>query len=330
MPATISAEPDRILRFVAAAGAVDAGLTAQAVALGAALDRVRRTCTDPGPLPRLDRDVADLAHDADEAITQVLRTAWRFLAADGGLQLWSGAGDLRDLGHRLLGIGNTAKSVIDVVGRVLGGPSSQLSAPASDWLTRALGRSSDARRVLGGLSRFSGTPVAGAAQSALIAMMLFEDGNRLRRDGNPVNAWRRKGAGYLADVAGAGFDVSSTACANEPTWATCGAAAVTGAAWGGAEAWQHREGLVRGVDLTTHWVAEEARRLRGFASQALEAAGAAQQDLIEAIRTPGLVRLPPVVTHAVADVVEGSEHLAGAAAHATGHIVSRGWELLTP
>jgi hypothetical protein len=316
---------------VATSGAVDAGLTAQAVALGAALDRVRRTCIDPvPPLPRLDRDIADLARDVDEVISQVLRAAWRFLAADGGRQLWSGTGDLGDLGRRLLGIGNTAKSMIDVAGHVLGGPPSQLSAPASDWLFRALGHSSEARRVLGGLSRFSGTPVAGAAQSALITMMLFEDGNRLRRDGNPVNAWRRKGAGYITDVAGAGFDVSSTACASEPTWATCGAAGVTGAVWGGAEVWQHREGLVQGVDLTSSWLAGEARRLRDRADQALHATGAAQQRLIDTIRSPGLVRLPPVVTHAVADAVERSEHLASGAAHATGHIVSRGWHLLTP
>lgn len=372
MPAIISAEPDRILQFVAAADDLDASLSAEVPALGAALDQVHHSCADfCGPFPRLDRELADLLGGTDQVVRRFLGAAVRFLAAD-HTNIWSTPGaasaqsfddfwaevgpagptppaatlllaaggatfstdDLREVGHALLDLGSYAKSAVDAFGRLLSTPMSVLSSSQSGWAAEQLGHSLAARRVIGGLSRFSSTPLAGAAQAGLTTLTLLEDGNRLKRDGNPLSAWRRKGAGYLADVAGTGFDVTSTACANEPSWATCGAAAVTGAAWTAAEAWQHREGIVRDVDLISQQVTAEARRIRGLASQALDEVDSSRQSLIDAIRdpdrNPGLVRFPPVVTHAIADTVERAGHMADRAVDKTKHLIASGWHAVMP
>jgi hypothetical protein len=188
------------------------------------------------------------------------------------------------------------------------------------------------RRILGGLARFSGTRVASVAERGLGALTLLQDANRLRRDGNPIDAWHHRGAGYLADVAGTGFDVTSNACARAPSYATCGAAALTGTLWASAEAWQHRQGIAEATDASSREVMTEARRIRGLASHALRAADAVKQDVIDSIRRadprPGLVRFPRFVTHAVADTIEQTSHLAGGAVSGTQHLVSSGWDWL--
>jgi hypothetical protein len=370
VPAIVSAEPDQIFRFVAAADDLDASLKAEVPALAAALDHVQRTCADYlGPFPRLDRDLAGLLRAADQVVKRFLEVAIRFLMADRA-NIWVSPGrrtpqsfdafwaqvgpdappplaalllvaggptldndDLHEIGHALLSFGSTAKSAVDAFGRLVTTPLSLLSSPQGDWVTDQLAHAAGARRVIGGLARFSTTPLAGAGQAALTTLTVLEDANRLKRDGNPLNAWRHKGLGYLADLSGAGFDVTSTACANEPSWPTCGAAAVTGAAWTAAQSWQHREDIVRGVDLISQEVTAEARRIRGLASRALQEVGPTQNGLIEDIRNadrnPGLVRFPPVVTHAIADTVERAGHVAGTAVHGSKELLSSGWRAIT-
>jgi len=370
VPAIVSAEPDKIFRFVAAGNDLDASLKTEVPALAAALDQVQRTCADYlGPFPRLDQDLADLLHTADQVVKRFLEVAIRFLVADRGniwpapghhptqffdafrarvdpdsppplVALLLGAGgpslpadDLREVGHALLDLGSTAKSAVDAFGRLVTTPLSLLSSPQGDWLAAPLARAAGARRVIGGLARFSNTPLAGAGQATLTTLTVLEDANRLKRDGNPLAAWRHKGVGYLADLSGAAFDVTSTACANEPSWPTCGPAAVTGAAWTAAQSWQHREGIVRGVDLISQEVTAEARRIRGLASRALQEVGTTQQGLIDDIRdadrNPGLVRFSPVVTHAIADTVGRAGRAAGTAVRGTKVLLSSGWRTIT-
>lgn len=354
------------MRFVTAAQHIDPGLISEASALGSALDQVHRTCLDHRwPFPRLDRDLLHLRQDIDQLLRHFLDAALRFLAADSS-SIWPGlsdpsdlvsgewalpgsgdplpplatlillAGDpslsrddLSDLGRVVAGLGNAVKPLVDMFGRVITAPTTLLSSPESRRMAERLAETPAARRVLAGLSRYSTSPLASAAERGLTALTLFEDANRLKRDGNPLDdAWRAKGAGYVADVAGAGFDVSSTACAQAPSYATCGAAAVSGTVWVAAEAWQRRDGIIGGLEVTSEIVISEVGRIRGLASRAVEEVGAARQDLIRSIRqddrSPGLVRLPRFVTHTIADTLETTSDMAGGTVKETKRLLASG------
>lgn len=84
---------------------------------------------------------------------------------------------------------------------------------------------------------FRGLGIAGGAFSTVM------DTKHLIEQGNPIDAFQREGAGYVADVARTGFSASSTAFLIAPNPVTGGAVLVTGAVWLGAEAWDHREAI---------------------------------------------------------------------------------------
>lgn len=65
----------------------------------------------------------------------------------------------------------------------------------------------------------------------------------LVEQGNPVDAFQREGAGYVADVSGTLFSASTTAFLIAPNPITGGAVIVTGVVWAGAEIWDHREAI---------------------------------------------------------------------------------------
>jgi hypothetical protein len=98
---------------------------------------------------------------------------------------------------------------------------------ASTWL-------SDASRATPVFQRLG---IAGGAFSTVM------DTKHLIEQGNPVEAFEREGAGYVADVARTGFSASSTAFLIAPNPVTGGAVVVTGAVWLGAEVWDHREAI---------------------------------------------------------------------------------------
>jgi hypothetical protein len=101
---------------------------------------------------------------------------------------------------------------------------------ASGWL-------SDASRAT---PVFRGLGIAGGAFSTVM------DTHHLIEQGNPIDAFEREGAGYVADVARTGFS-ASTAFLIAPGPVTGGAVLVTGAVWLGAEAWDHREAIGEAV-----------------------------------------------------------------------------------
>lgn len=74
----------------------------------------------------------------------------------------------------------------------------------------------------------------------------------LAQQGLPHNAFEARGTEYLADVASTAFSASSTAFFIAPNPATAAATIVTGVAWVGLEAWNHREEIAEvwndGVD----------------------------------------------------------------------------------
>jgi hypothetical protein len=80
------------------------------------------------------------------------------------------------------------------------------------------------------------------------------DGYNLIQDGNPVDAFHRDGAGYIADVSKTAFSASTTAFLIAPNPVTGGAVIVSGAVWAGAEAWQHREQIANGVKTGANFV----------------------------------------------------------------------------
>lgn len=313
----------------------------------------------------MDVDLVDLQTQIERLCGRFCTVGLRFLAADRG-RLWPGSGrltdvfgqgllggagpdgllsplamlilladdpaltenDLTDIGHVVLGIGRSTEPAVDVLGSVLIGSSSVLTSLPARRLAQRLARLPAAERVLGRLGSLPGARIASVAGGGLTALTVLTDINRLKRDGNPWDAWHRKGAGYIADWAGAGFDLASPACVEAPNPYTCGAAAVTGTVWLAAEAWQHREAIAHTTAAAYQAVVTEVQHVRTLASQALGSVGIMRDDLIDTIRNldrePGLVRLPTVVTHGVADVVEAGGHVVGQAAHRGEKLLSSG------
>lgn len=99
-----------------------------------------------------------------------------------------------------------------------------------------------ARGQGGGLRTLA--PRAGLARGLGIAGGVVSTGAGLANlidQGNPVEAFKARGTEYAADVASTAFSASSTAFFVAPTPVTAGATIVTGVAWLGLEAWNHRE-----------------------------------------------------------------------------------------
>lgn len=88
------------------------------------------------------------------------------------------------------------------------------------------------------------TPRAGLARGAGVVGGLASTGMgvaNLASQGNPVDAFEERGTEYAADWAETLFSASSTALFAAPTPVTAAATVVTGVAWVGLEAWNHRE-----------------------------------------------------------------------------------------
>jgi uncharacterized protein YukE len=95
---------------------------------------------------------------------------------------------------------------------------------------------------------FRGLGVAGGVFSTAM------DTKGLIDQGNPVDAFKKDGAGYVADVARTGFSASSTAFLIAPNPVTGGAVIATGTIWLGAEGWKHRAAIAHGVSSGADWV----------------------------------------------------------------------------
>jgi hypothetical protein len=73
----------------------------------------------------------------------------------------------------------------------------------------------------------------------LAAYSTISDGMAVYDHGNPISAFERDGAGYVADVARLGFSTSTTAFLVAPNPITGGVVIVTGVVWAGAEVVDH-------------------------------------------------------------------------------------------
>ncbi|MFE0672605.1 PE-PGRS family protein [Streptomyces sp. NPDC058867] len=79
--------------------------------------------------------------------------------------------------------------------------------------------------------------------------------------GNPVEAFKRNGAGYVADVAEVGFNASLTAAVVAPNPVTIGLAVGTGLVYGGAKVVEHWDDIEKGAGEAVDWVGDKTKDL---------------------------------------------------------------------
>lgn len=298
MPAATSADPSALRRFARDTEDLDARLTVEGRAVGTCIERVVSSCRDHlPPVPPLEQELLDLGRLSASLVDLANGVAGRFELADHGLlsggapaagdavtspdpaaanlppwvlmvlraAVGLGAGDLTDIGRRLLGELPGGTETVDgasTAWTVLSPASGWLGLTTSTDLAQRLARLPGVATLLTRLGLSGAGPVVAHTGHGLTGLSLTEDVKRLVRDGNPIVAWRRDGAGYLAHWARLGFDGTSQACSGEPSTASCGAAAITGVAWGGLEIYEHREPIGRLAGRTSRLARAAAHQLR--------------------------------------------------------------------
>ncbi|MGI5393444.1 PE-PGRS family protein [Streptomyces sp. CA-251251] len=96
--------------------------------------------------------------------------------------------------------------------------------------------------------------VAGIGTSALSTGLSAAN---VAAQGNPAEAFKRKGAGYVADVAEVGFNASLTAAMVAPTPLTIGLTVGTGLVYGGAKVVEHWPEIKAGAGKATDWAGDK-------------------------------------------------------------------------
>lgn len=161
----------------------------------------------------------------------------------------------------------------------------------------------------------------------------------LIRQGNPVDAYQRDGAGYVADVAGTAFGYSSAAFLIAPNPVTGAIVIGTGVVWLGAEAWDHRDDIVAVWDTTSgwtvarlddagQWTADRAIDVGRWTGDRLSGAVRRAQDLTAGVQqaaTVSLDRAGDLAAAVAADaeqVISGTLHQASALAAGVGQVAT--------
>ncbi|MFE4420220.1 PE-PGRS family protein [Streptomyces sp. NPDC056817] len=119
--------------------------------------------------------------------------------------------------------------------------------------TAALTKGLSTAGKVSGLLRGAG--IAGSAASTV-----WSAANVISQ-GNPVDAFKRKGAGYVADVAEVGFNASMTAAMIAPNPITIGLAVGTGAIYAGAKVVEHWDDIKEGAGKAADWVGNKTKDL---------------------------------------------------------------------
>ncbi|WP_308789466.1 hypothetical protein [Streptomyces sp. 6-11-2] len=119
--------------------------------------------------------------------------------------------------------------------------------------TAALTKGLSTAGKVSGLLRGAG--IAGSAASTV-----WSTANVISQ-GNPVDAFKRKGAGYVADVAEVGFNASMTAAMIAPNPITIGLAVGTGVIYAGAKVVEHWDDIKKGAGKAADWVGNKTKDL---------------------------------------------------------------------
>lgn len=132
--------------------------------------------------------------------------------------------------------GEWARWLLSGGGRHAAPPTSLLRTPA--WVGRngllpTGGWADPLSRNPGGLGLMRGLGIAGGVYSTAAGV------HNVVSQGNPIDAFEREGAGYVADVAETAFSASTTAFLIAPNPVTGGLAVASGVVWAGAEVVDH-------------------------------------------------------------------------------------------
>jgi hypothetical protein len=115
--------------------------------------------------------------------------------------------------------------------------------------------------------------VAGVGASALATGVSIAN---VAAQGNPAAAFRKKGAGYVADLAEVGFNASLTAAMVAPNPVTIGLAVGTGLVYGGAKVVEHWDEIKDGGGKAIDWAGDKLSKAgEGLADGAKSVAKAA-------------------------------------------------------
>jgi hypothetical protein len=209
----------------------------------------------------------------EEATKGFLQHLWDFFAGDIG-SFWNGGADGFPYGKWIAGairvfrgtgfIINTLRGLEPAVplftngfvGKLLISGLQKVAPNAAGWLGGAAGSLFFQRLgIVGGL-------VGGGIGTY-----------KLIQEGNPIDAYERRGAGYVADVASTAFSFSSAAFFAFPNPYTGGAMVITGAVWLGAEVWDaHGEDIKDAVSSAVDTVGDVASSAVAGLGDALDTA----------------------------------------------------------
>lgn len=198
---------------------------------------------------------AAAAPPGKEAAKSFLQHLWDFFAGDIG-SLWNGGAEGFPYGKWIAGAIRVFRGAGYVINTLRG------LAPAVPLFNNGF----VGKLLISGLEKVA--PRVGwlgsAAGSAFLTKVGIYGGligggigtYKLIQEGNPIDAYERRGAGYVADVASTAFSFSSAAFFAFPNPYTGGAMVVTGAVWLGAEVWDEygddiKEGLSSAADAVS-------------------------------------------------------------------------------
>ncbi|MFJ6798523.1 PE-PGRS family protein [Streptomyces sp. NPDC091268] len=118
--------------------------------------------------------------------------------------------------------------------------------------SKGLGAAAKTGGFLRGFGVVSGVAATGLSTANVISQ------------GNPVDAFKRNGAGYVADVAEVGFNATLTMAMVAPNPITIGLAVGTGLIYGGAKVVEHWDDIKEGAGKAKDWVKDKAKKLNPF------------------------------------------------------------------
>lgn len=122
-------------------------------------------------------------------------------------------------------------------------------------------RTTSLAKGLAGAGKVAGA-LRGVGIVGSVAATGFSTANVIAQ-GNPVAAFKREGAAYVADVAEAGFNASMTAAMIAPNPVTIGLAVGFGVVYGGAKIVQHWGDIKKGAGKAADWVGDKASKMGG-------------------------------------------------------------------
>lgn len=216
-------------------------------------------------------DAADLRRRAEELVRDAQRLFGELAAFVGAdvLNAWNGGPDASmPWGRWLAGASRAVRGSVFVGKALTGRGPNPVPLFNNGIVGRGLQLAPGFRWVgsPGVTTALRGLGIAGGVTTGVVGTV------DLVRQGNPVEAFRRDGAGYVADVAGAAFGYSSAAFLVAPNPVTGAVMVGTGVVWLGAEAWDKREDIVDAWNGAREWTGE---RLSGIGGAAGDVVGGA-------------------------------------------------------